>query len=88
MSKTKTTIIICASIFAFFALLILLSGERDAGTEIGLCALLLGILYFFVGIILCIPDASRQVGKAMLICSGIIFLIGIGLCSVYQVNFH
>ena len=86
----KKTMIISFIVYAIIALLILLSGGRDTASMIGLTGLLLGIVYFFFGLILCISPSSRDVGKGLLASAGIIFLIGVSVCSLFNnnVNFH
>jgi len=86
----KKTIIASLIVYAFISSAILLGGGRDAMSMIGLTGLILGILFFFFGLILCIPKNSRDIGKGLLLSSGIIFLIGVSVCSLFQsqVNFH
>lgn len=86
----KKTALVCVGIYAAIALLILLQNDRDSVSMVGLTGLLLGVLFFGIGIIVCIPTTSRPVGQALLLCAGIIFLIGVSVCSVFQpnMNFH
>jgi len=86
----KKTIIASLIVYAAIAVAILSGGDRDAMAMIGLTGLILGFLFLFFGLILCIPKNSRDVGKGLLLSSGIIFLIGVSVCSVFQshVNFH
>jgi hypothetical protein len=86
----KKTTVASLIIYAVISLAILLGGDRDAMAMIGLTGLILGCLFFFFGLILCIPKNRRDIGKGLLLSSGIIFLIGISVCSLFQshVNFH
>lgn len=86
----KKTMIISFVAYAIIALLILFSGGGDTASMIGLTGLLLGVVYFFFGLILCISPSSRDVGKGLLVSAGVIFLIGVSVCSLFNsnVNFH
>ncbi len=85
----KKTMIISFAAYALIALFILLQGQ-DTASMIGLTGLLLGVVYFFFGLVLCISPTSREVGKGLLVSAGIIFLIGVSVCSLFRstVNFH
>jgi len=80
----KKTALICFAIYGAIALLIMLQNDRDSVALVGLTGLLLGMLFFGVGVIVCIPVKSRPVGQALLICAGIIFLVGVSVCSVFS----
>ena len=86
----KKTIIASLIVYAFISLAILFGGDRDAMSMIGLTGLILGLLFFFFGLIFCIGKNSRDIGKGLLLSSGIIFLIGVSVCSLFQsqINFH
>jgi len=86
----KKTILISILIYGFIALAILVSGGRDTAANIGLTGLVLGVLFFFLGLLLCIPKQSREIGKALLLSAGLIFLVGVSVCSFFQssINFH
>ena len=86
----KKTLIISFAAYAMIALLILLQGGPDIASMTGLTGLLLGVVYFFFGLILCISPISSEVGKGLLVSAGIIFLIGVSVCSLFRsnVNFH
>ncbi|MDN3658519.1 hypothetical protein QWZ08_22940 [Ferruginibacter paludis] len=85
----KNTLIGCSAAYAVIALLILLT-TKEAATGIGLTGLLLGVAYFFFGLILCIPSGSRDIGKGLLLSAGLVFLIGVSVCSIFpsNINFH
>ncbi|MEO6356852.1 MAG: hypothetical protein ABIU77_06200 [Ferruginibacter sp.] len=85
----KNTMIGCSAAYAVIALLILLT-TKEASTGIGLTGLLLGVVYFFFGLILCISPSSRNIGKGLLLSAGLVFLIGVSVCSIFpsNVNFH
>ncbi|MDB5275079.1 MAG: hypothetical protein JWR61_34 [Ferruginibacter sp.] len=85
----KNTLIGCSAAYAVLSLLILLT-TKDAATGIGLTGLILGILFFFFGLILCIPAGSRDIGKGLLLSAGLVFLIGVSVCSIFpgNMNFH
>lgn len=79
--------IICFSVYALIILLIIANEPiRNVGTGIGLFGLVLGLVYFFISLILMIPKQTRTVAKAILLSAGIILLIGLGVCSQYPVS--
>jgi hypothetical protein len=86
----KKTTIASLIVYAFISLAILLGGGSDSMSMIGLTGLILGLLFFFFGLIFCIPINSRNIGKGLLLSSGLIFLIGVSVCSLFQsqINFH
>jgi len=82
--EKKITIIICFSIYALGILSITANWGVHIGSEIGLIGFLLGLIYFFISMLLMIPEHTRGVAKAVLLSAGIIFLIGLGVCSQFH----
>jgi uncharacterized membrane protein len=83
---SKTTMLICSSVFGIIAIAILVSGEKDSGAFVGLAALLLSLIYLVLGIILIIIKESRNAGMGMLLTAGIMLLVGFTVCSMNMVN--
>jgi uncharacterized membrane protein len=79
---SKTTMLICSSVFGVIAIAILAGGGGDSGAFIGLTALLLSLIYLIVGIILAIIKESRNAGMGMLLTAGIMLLVGFTVCSI------
>jgi hypothetical protein len=89
MNKTKKiTFIICFSVYIVLILLILLKQNPDRSADIGLTGILLGIVYFLLGIISSISNDTRSAGTALLLSAEVIFLIGLSICSMNPVQIH
>jgi len=82
--EKKIAIIICFSIYALIILIVTATERFHTGAEIGLLGFLLGLVYFFISMLLMIPEQTRGVAKAVLLSAGIIFLIGLGVCSQFH----
>lgn len=83
---SKTTMLICSTIFGIIAIAILLGGGGDSGAFVGLAALLLSFIYLILGIILTIIKESRNAGMGMLLTAGIMLLVGFTVCSMSAIN--
>lgn len=90
MNQFRKTLIYCFSIYGFIALCLLLFGDKEKFSMIGLSGLLLAVGYFLIGVISIIFSGGRKVGQAMLLAAGIILLIGISICSIapLTMNMH
>jgi hypothetical protein len=86
MKEYKTSITVCMILFIVAAFCQLLYTSTEKMANVGMWALILAVIYFFAGIILCIPKISRQFGQGMLVSAGLCFLIGLGICSFFQVK--
>lgn len=88
MNQFKNTLITCFCIFGFIALCLLVFGDKEKFSMIGLSGLLLAMEYFLVGILAVIFAGGRQIGKALLLSAGIMLLIGISVCSLAPLNMN
>ncbi len=88
MNQFKNTLIICFSIYGIIALGLLIFGDHEKISMIGLSGLVLSLLYLIIGIFACIPQNGRQIGKAMLLSAGIVLLIGFSVCGLFPVKIN
>ena len=88
MNQFKNTLIACFSIFVIIDIFLLIGGAQDKYPMLGLWGLVLSVVYFLIGIVVCIPIRTRQVGKAMLLSAGIILLIGLSVCTLNPANLN
>lgn len=59
---------------------------HERGT-FGLINLLLGVAALLLGVVLCIPNQTRNSGKGILLGSGVLLLIGLAVCSTTSNGF-
>ena len=82
----KITLLVCFSIYAVFILGILGNHDPEKASDIGLAGILLGVAYFFFGLVSMVSKQTRSVGSALLLSAGIIFLIGVSVCSANPIR--
>jgi hypothetical protein len=80
LNQFSATLIICFGLFGLLALSTLIKGQFSI-KDVGSGGVIIGFLYLFLGLLLCIPKDGRKVGKALLLSGGILFLIGFSICS-------
>jgi hypothetical protein len=62
--------------------------QHESAAGYGTINFLTGVCMLLLGVVLCIPQASRNAGKGMLIASAIVIIIGTAVCSQASFNFH
>ncbi len=81
MEKYKSVIIV--SIILFVALMIMTFANQVTGLgAIVTSAIGLGVIDFFIGIVLLMIKSQRHLASSYLIFGGVVFLIGFSLCTV------
>ena len=86
MKEFKNTILFCLVAYAIISVGVFFYNTTEQMAMVGLFGLLLSLLYFFVGLILCFPESTRNVGKGLLLSAGIFFVIGLSVCSMYPIK--